>query len=69
MEQIKTRLAALLTVKSVITVTLTIVFAILTLREEISQDFMTIYTVVISFYFGTQAEKIAKNNGGDSNGV
>lgn len=69
MEQIKTRLAALLTVKSIITVTLTIVFAILTLREKIAQDFMTIYTVVISFYFGTQAEKIAKNSGGDSNGV
>lgn len=69
MEQIKTRLAALLTVKSLITITLSIVFAILTLRGEIAQDFMTIYTVVISFYFGTQAEKIAKNSGGESNGV
>lgn len=24
------------------------------LKSEISQDFMTIYAVIISFYFGTQ---------------
>ena len=27
-------------------------------RGEVSQDFMMIYTTVIAFYFGTQAQKL-----------
>ena len=26
--------------------------------EKISQDFMTVYAVVIAFYFGTQSQKV-----------
>lgn len=52
------RLANLLTVKSIVTVVLTAVFSVLALRGTISgTEFLTIFTVVISFYFGTQTEK------------
>ena len=58
MENIKKRLGNLLAVKSLVTITLTVVFAVLALRESISgSEFLTIFTVVIGFYFGTQTEK------------
>ena len=56
-ERIIKRLANLLSVKSITTLTLTAVFAVMTLRGSISQDFMTVYAVVIAFYFGTQSQK------------
>ena len=52
------RLGNLLSVKSLVTLTLTIVFAVQALRGTISQDFMTIYAVIIAFYFGTQSQKV-----------
>lgn len=56
------RLANLLTVKSIVTIVLTAVFSVLALRGTISgTEFLTIFTVVISFYFGTQTEKNRKN--------
>ena len=57
-ERIIKRLANLLSVKSLTTLTLTAVFAVMTLRGAISQDFMTVYAVVIAFYFGTQSQKV-----------
>lgn len=55
MENIKKRLGNLLAVKSLVTITLTVIFAVLALRETISgSEFLTIFTVVIGFYFGTQ---------------
>lgn len=55
MDNLKKRLANLLTVKSIVTVTLTAVFSALALRGTISgTEFLTIFTVVIGFYFGTQ---------------
>ena len=52
------RIANLLTVKSIVTIVLTAVFSVLALRGTISgTEFLTIFTVVIGFYFGTQAEK------------
>lgn len=57
-ERIIKRLANLLSVKSITTLTLTAVFAVMTLRGAISQDFMTVYAVVIAFYFGTQSQKV-----------
>ncbi len=56
-EKIIKRLANLMSVKSLVTLTLTAVFAYLAVRGEIAQDFMTIYAVVIAFYFGTQSQK------------
>ena len=52
------RLAALLSVKSLVTLVLTGVFAYMACTNQISQDFMTIYAVIIAFYFGTQSQKV-----------
>ena len=47
-EKIIKRIANLLSVKSIVTITLT---------NKIAQDFMTVYAVVIAFYFGTQTQR------------
>ena len=57
MELIHKRLANLMSVKSLVTLTLTAVFAYMAIIGKISQDFMTIYAVIIAFYFGTQSQK------------
>ena len=67
-ERIIKRLANLLSVKSLTTLILTAVFAVMTLRGAISQDFMTVYAVVIAFYFGTQSQKMQDVVDGDTNG-
>ena len=58
MELMKKRLANLLSVKSLVTLCLTVVFAYMAVAGKISQDFMTIYAVIIAFYFGTQSQKV-----------
>lgn len=57
MEAFVTRLVNLLSVKSIVTLVLTAVFAWQAVTGEISQDFMTVYAVVIAFYYGTQSAK------------
>lgn len=52
------RLAALMSVKSIVTLALTGVFAYMACTNRITQDFMTIYAVIIAFYFGTQSQKV-----------
>ena len=60
MELLQKRLANLLTIKSMVTLILTVVFACLTCGGRVSaEEFWTVVTVVIAFYFGTQAEKSA----------
>ena len=59
MENIIKRAAALLSVKSLVTLMLTGVFAYLSVTKTISQEFMMVYTVIIAFYFGTQTQKIS----------
>ncbi len=62
METLKKRLGNLLTVKSIVTIVLTVVFTVLALRGSISgTEFLTIFTVVIGFYFGTQRVAEDKN--------
>ena len=68
MELIKKRFANLLSVKSLVTLCLTAVFAIMAVKGTISQDFMTIYAVIIAFYFGTQSQKVQDVLEGDTNG-
>lgn len=58
MSEILKRLSVLLSVKSLVTLVLTIVFAYLAVTNQIAQDFMTIYAVIIAFYFGTQSQKL-----------
>nr|DAH92340.1 MAG TPA: hypothetical protein [Caudoviricetes sp.]DAM12881.1 MAG TPA: hypothetical protein [Caudoviricetes sp.]DAP75055.1 MAG TPA: hypothetical protein [Caudoviricetes sp.] len=63
MENIKKRLGNLLAVKSLVTITLTVIFAVLALRGDISgTEFLTIFTTVIAFYFGTQRVAEDKNS-------
>ena len=57
-EKLVKRAANLLSVKSLVTLTLTAVFAYMAVAGRISQDFMTVYAVVIAFYFGTQSQKV-----------
>ena len=57
-EKLVKRAANLLSVKSIVTLVLTAVFAYMAVTEKISQDFMTIYAVIIAFYFGTQSQKL-----------
>lgn len=60
-ELIVKRLGALLSVKSLVTLILTVVFAYTAVSNQISQDFMTIYAVIIAFYFGTQSQANKKD--------
>ena len=55
---IKNKLAELLKVKSLVTMTVMLAFLILSLKGSISPDqVMLIISMVVSFYFGTQHEK------------
>ena len=50
-------LAALIKVKTIVTLVVVAVFAILALRGALQPDtVMTIVTMVVAFYFGTQTE-------------
>jgi hypothetical protein len=52
------KLKNLLSIKSIVTILLTLVFCYLSIIGAITAElFMTIFVVVIGFYFGTQAKK------------
>lgn len=58
MSNIVKRIGNLLTVKSIVTIMLAVVFSVLALNGVISSEqYMTIFSVVIGFYFGTQYDK------------
>lgn len=61
----KVTIQNLLTVKSIITILLSGVFSYLAIVGRITgEQFLTIFTVVIGFYFGTQIKKL--NDKGDN---
>lgn len=64
----KNNFANLIKVKTLVTLVLSVVFCVLALTNRInSSDFLTVFLMVISFYFGTQAEKNSKEkNDGDN---
>lgn len=65
-ETAKITVQNLLTVKSIVTIMLTVVFSYLAIVGRISgEQFLTVFSVVIAFYFGTQFQK---NKEGDQNG-
>ena len=60
----KERLMKLLTVKSIVTIILTAVFAYLSVVGLVAVDqFLTVFTVIIAFYFGTQSQKDVSGTG------
>ena len=60
MDLLKKRLANLLCVKSIVTIILTAVFAYMAVTGKVTTDqYLTIFAVVIAFYFGVQSEKNA----------
>ena len=64
------RIAKLIDVKSLVTFVLTGVFAYLSVKGVISgEQFLTVFTMVVSFYFGTQTGKKEKEEelNGDNN--
>ena len=61
MDNIKTNIAKLINVKTIITFVLIFVFSVLSLKGSITADnVMLVVTTVIAFYFGTQHEKVIK---------
>lgn len=64
-EKLIKRLAALCSVKSIVTLVLTAGFLYGFVTGKISgQEFMTVFTVIIAFYFGTQSQKVQDMIGG-----
>ena len=58
MKKAAENLANLIKVKTIVTLVVSVVFAVLALRGSISSDnVMIIISMVVSFYFGTQHEK------------
>ncbi len=54
----------LISIKSIVTLLLTLVFAYLAVTRGIDgKEFMTVFTVVIAFYFGTQARRRDEEGG------
>lgn len=54
----KQRICKLIDVKTIVTLSLTGVFVYLAVNGQIDREtFVHLYLIVISFYFGTQAEK------------
>lgn len=58
----KEKVAKLIDVKSIMTLALTAGFIVLTCTGEITGDqFLTIFTMIVGFYFGTQSQKTGKS--------
>lgn len=58
MQEFVKNLAALIKVKTIVTLVVVAVFAVMALRGALQPDtVMTIVTMVVAFYFGTQTEK------------
>ena len=52
------KISKLIDVKSIVTLILTAVFAVLSVSDKLSaEQFQTVFTTVIAFYFGTQYQK------------
>ena len=61
--KIRDRIAKLIDVKTIVTFELTAAFTVLAIRGKVKPEiFVTIYTTVIGFYFGTQAGKKEDKN-------
>lgn len=53
------KFSKLIDVKSIVTLFLTLIFGVQTLKGNVTADqFLTVFTTIIAFYFGTQYEKV-----------
>ena len=57
MKDFITKITKLVDVKSIVTLVLTGSFVAQVATHSISKEFMVIYTMIMGFYFGTQAAK------------
>ncbi|MEG0306084.1 MAG: hypothetical protein RR576_09400 [Oscillospiraceae bacterium] len=58
MNELTKNLAALIKVKTMVTFAVVLVFVVLALSDKLSAEVvMSIVTMVVAFYFGTQSEK------------
>ena len=57
MDFIIKKLGNLLSVKSLVTLALTVTFCVLTVQNAIPENFLNIYTMIITFYFVKQLNK------------
>lgn len=65
MKDILKNLAALIKVKTIVTLVVIAVFAVLCLRGDLkAESALTIITTVVAFYFGTQSERKSKEDDG-----
>ncbi len=61
MDLLLKKLANLLSVKSLVTIALTVTFCVLTIQNAIPENFMNVYTMVVTFYFVKQLNTEADN--------
>lgn len=64
--KIITQLSKLLDVKSLVTIALTIGYIVQSVRGYLTNEYYSVYLVVISFYFGTQYQKAKETEKGDN---
>ena len=64
MDLLLKKLANLLSVKSLVTIALTITFCVLTIQNAIPENFMNVYTMVVTFYFVKQRNTETGNGNG-----
>lgn len=57
MSELLKSLSKLISVKSLVSLALTIGFIVQAVRGQLTNEYMSVYLVVISFYFGTQYQK------------
>lgn len=58
-EKLCNAIANLMKVKSLVTICLTVTFCVLTVQGNLPDNFMTAYSMVITFYFASQTGKAA----------
>mgnify|MGYP004599997791 FL=1 len=64
MDLLLKKLANLLSVKSLVTIALTITFCVLTIQNAIPENFMNVYTMVVTFYCVKQLNTETDNGAG-----
>jgi len=52
------KLSKLIDVKSIVTLLMTIGYITLTFTNKMTSEYHNLYLIIISFYFGTQIEKL-----------